>query len=141
MRIGVLELPGHGDLRQNLRAHLDVDAFCPLDLLPRNLNRGILSERREDRLIERKPRNRSPPQTHFSKRFSSRKKKRGERHEGQKRGAEREVYGGFSHGWKTADGQVQVGDGAERSGLRRCVLCKVRALSADCSLNCSRIAL
>ena len=50
MRIGVLNLGAHVDPRQNLRAHLNMKAFRPLDFLARALDVGIALERGQNRL-------------------------------------------------------------------------------------------
>ena len=57
MRIGILECAGRANLRQYFRSHLNVKAFRALDLLPRHLNGGILLQRRQNCLIQRKPPN------------------------------------------------------------------------------------
>ena len=67
-------------------------------------------------LVEREPRNGRAPQAQFGERFRSRKEKRRERHSREKRGAERETDGNFSHGWKTRDGQIQGGNEGENAG-------------------------
>ena len=69
MRIGILECAGRGNLRQCFRSHLNVKAFRSLDLLPRDLNGGILLQRRQNCLIQSKPpksRTRGMDRTHHA---------------------------------------------------------------------------
>ena len=117
--IDVLELPRHPDLRQNLRAHLDVEALGPLDFLPRFPDVGILLQRREDRLVEGETRNDGVvTRVRFDRHIRSREKEWSERQEKcEERGKERDLFENFSHGWKTQDGQIQVGDGTRSGAL------------------------
>ena len=56
MRIGIRKGAGHRDLRQRFGAHLNIEAFRPLDLLSRLLDVGVALQRGQDRLIERETR-------------------------------------------------------------------------------------
>ena len=98
VRIDVLELAGHSDLRQNLGAHRDVEAFGAFDFLPRFLDIGIALQRGEDRLIQSKSRHDGLAETQLSERLSPREKQGREGHRRQKRGAEQETSRSFSHG-------------------------------------------
>jgi hypothetical protein len=48
VRIGVLNLGAQVEPGQNLRAHLNMETFCPLDLLARCLDVGISLQRGQD---------------------------------------------------------------------------------------------
>ena len=91
MRIDVLKRPCHRDLRQRFRPHLNVKALRPLDLLPRNLDRGVLLERREDGIVESETR-RLRTHPHAGIRSGEESIESNERDEDQDR------VGKFSHG-------------------------------------------